>query len=440
MPVWCSLACIAVLGLLSGSSGLTSALQNPEKLFTRPVRRDVKAIPQNQLNISALNTALAFEPYQDLTARSAVGQQDNILFSPLGLASALALLCRASDPESRRRALQVLGVEDRTSQKSFEATLSALADLQHNLTIREGGGEGVYQKMQSEAVVEAPMGSNGSGAEAGNDSDVNDGAEGRSQLLVRSNLHVDGKPSVDFEGFLSQLQHPEQPELNTSFETLMTDLRDSDKLNLNSFVYFKGLQPFERRHTVLRSFQLNATTSVEVDMMFLDDSSEVMMLYDTNCSATVVRLAFTERLASLLLLPKGGIQPLEDCLSDHRMRFWLSNLKPGRAEIRFPKFQLRKSYNLESILRKAGISSLSLHAGNVSWTQEMRKLKLNEALHEVMLEVEESGSREMAKMDVPLDFSVPQRITFDRPFILIIYDYLTGLVLLISRITDPTDV
>lgn len=78
-----------------------------------------------------------------------------------------------------------------------------------------------------------------------------------------------------------------------------------------------------------RSFQLNATTRVEVAMMFRDDSSEAMMLYDTNCSATVVRLAQSERLASLLLLPKAELQPLEDCLSHSRMSFWLSNLKPG---------------------------------------------------------------------------------------------------------------
>lgn len=78
-----------------------------------------------------------------------------------------------------------------------------------------------------------------------------------------------------------------------------------------------------------RSFQLNATASVDVATMFRDDSSEVMMLYDTNCSATAVRLAQSTRLASLLLLPKGELQPLEDCLSDSRMSFWLSNLKPG---------------------------------------------------------------------------------------------------------------
>lgn len=87
--------------------------------------------------------------------------------------------------------------------------------------------------------------------------------------------------------------------------------------------------PFERRPTAPQLFRVNATHSVDVAMMFGDDSSEVMMLYDTNCSATVVQPAPAERLATLLLLPKAGLQPLEECLSDGRMRFWLSNLKPG---------------------------------------------------------------------------------------------------------------
>ncbi len=57
-----------------------------------------------------------------------------------------------------------------------------------------------------------------------------------------------------------------------------------------------------------------------------------------------------------------------------------------------------------------------------------------------MLEVEETNSEDGGRTDIMLDFSVPPRIAFDRPFMLIIYDNLTGLVLLIGRIIDPTDV
>ncbi|KAM6905880.1 alpha-1-antiproteinase-like [Lycodopsis pacificus] len=435
--------CLTALAWLTGLTADVSVLPKPEKLLSRPLRREQEV--NQQLNTSALNTALAFEPYRDLaTSTAAEQQQHNILFSPLGLASALALLSRVSVSESRSQALEALGLAANSTEQSVEATLSALADLQHSLTLHEGGG---VQRAESRAGTGAGIGATPwveiEGEDAGNRTDGDDGAEGRNgteggvhpggQLRVWSSLHIDGTPSVDYNSFMFRPRH------TSAFNTLMKDLEASDKLELTNYVYFKGRQPFARQHTVPRSFQLNATTSVEVAMMFGDDSSEVMMLYDTNCSATVVRLAHSQRLASLLLLPKAELQPLEDCISDERMSFWRSNLKPGRAEIRFPKFQLRKSYSLESLLRNSGVSSVFSHSADFSGLSQ-KTLKLAKAPHEVMLEVEETEYEDGGRPDITLDFSVPPRITFNRPFMLIIYDDLTGLVLLMGRIIDPTDV
>lgn len=432
----------AVCGFLTV---VVTLLANSLAHTPQPLRRERE--PNQQLNTSALNTALAFEPYRDLATRTtadpgAQQQQHNILFSPLGLASALALLCRVSGSESRSQALEALGLAVNSTQQSVEATISALTDLQHSLTLQEGGGGGGAPKAASDAGIGGAVAGEDAGDRAGADdgagvgNGTEDGAHGGSRFKVWSSLSVDGKPSADFKSFVLS----GRPAFNLSFEALMKDLQGSDKLILNNYVYFKGLHPFKRRHTVLRSFQLNATTNVEVPMMFMDDSSEVTMLYDTSCSATVVRLPHSERLASLLLLPKAELQPLENCLSDSRMSFWLSNLKPGRAEIRFPKFQLRKSYSLEDLLRNAGVSSIFSHSADFSGISQKTTLKLIKAPHEVMLEVEEAKSENGGRPDIMLDFSVPPRITFDRPFMLIIYDDLTGLILLIGRIIDPTDV
>ncbi|XP_033504278.1 serine protease inhibitor A3N-like [Epinephelus lanceolatus] len=454
MAVMYSFTCLVLLTGLAADELLPP---KPEKLFSRPLQKEQEV--NQHLNTSALNTALAFELYRDMATRTAaepeVQRQPNILFSPLGLASALALLSRVSGSESRHQALEALGLAANSTEESVEATISALTDLQRSFTEQEGGGGGGVQRAESEAgpgtedEIGATPGVENGGADAGSRADVDDGPEGRNgtedgvhpegQLRVWSSLHIDGKPSLDYDSFLSRPQHTEPSTLNISFDTLIKDLEASDKLELNNYVYFKGRQPFERRHTVPRSFQLNATTSVEVAMMFRDDSSEVMMLYDTNCSATVVQLAYTERLASLLLLPKAELQPLEDCLSASRMSFWLSNLKPGRAEIRFPKFQLRKSYSLESLLRNSGVSSVFSDSADFSGISQ-KTLKLIKAPHEVMLEVEETKSEDGGRPDITLDFFVPPRITFNRPFMLIIYDDLTGLVLLIGRIINPTDV
>uniref|UniRef100_A0A8C2Z0E3 Uncharacterized protein n=1 Tax=Cyclopterus lumpus TaxID=8103 RepID=A0A8C2Z0E3_CYCLU len=91
-------------------------------------------------------------------------------------------------------------------------------------------------------------------------------------------------------------------------------------------------------------------------------------------------------------------------------------------------FQLRKSYSLESLLRNSGVSSVFSHSADFSGISQ-KTLKLTKTKYE-------DGGRP----DIMLDFSIPTRITFNRPFMLIIYDDLTGLVLLMGRIIDPTDV
>ncbi|XP_068609750.1 alpha-1-antiproteinase 2-like [Brachionichthys hirsutus] len=451
--------CLTVLVLLAGCAGDDSTLPQPEKFITGPLQKQQELIWRQQLNTSALNTALAFDPYHDLAARTSAvpgaqqeqEQQRNILFSPIGLASALALLSRVTGSESRSQALEALGLQANSTEQSYEATVSALTNLLHSLALQEGGDGSGIQGSKSEdgngtadwsgAAAEAQH----EGMDAGKRADLDDGrtedgAHAGGQLRIWSGLHVEGKPSQDYDNVLSRTWHNGPPLFNASLEALMKDLQSSDKLELNSYVYFKASQPFERRQTVPRPFKLNATTSVEVEMMFKDDSSEVMMLYDTNCSATVVRLglAETERLASLLLLPKAELQPVEDCLSDSRMSFWLSNLKPGRAEILFPKFQLRKSYSLESLLRNSGVSTVFSESADFSGISQ-QTLRLVKASHEVLLEVEETRSEDRGRPDIMLDFSVPPRITFNRPFMLIIYDDLTGLVLLIGRVIDPTE-
>ncbi len=238
MSVMFSSTCLTVLVLLTGCTADGPVLPKPEKLHSGPVRRE-REVNQQKLNASALNTALAFEPYRDLatrtTAEPGVQQQEqrNILFSPLGLASALALLSRASESDSRSQALEALGLAADSTEQIIDATISALTDLQHSLTLEEGGGGGGVQMAKTEAGANVD---NGTEVKTGTE----DGIHAGSRLRVWSGLHIDGKSSLDYNGFLSRTQHVGFSAFNTSFETLMKDLKASDKLELNNYVYFKG--------------------------------------------------------------------------------------------------------------------------------------------------------------------------------------------------------
>lgn len=257
---------LAVLASLTGCAADGSALPEAEKRFAGPPRKEREVNWQQQINTSALNTALAFVPYHDLATRTTdppgvqqqqqqqwrQRQQHNILFSPLGLASALALLSQVSGSESQSQALGALGLAANSTEQSVEATISALADLLHNLTLQEGGVGSEVQRAESEAGagtrvgIGATEGAKTGGADVENAADVEDGAEGRGgnedgvhaggQLRVWSGLHAGGERSLDYESFLSG----NLSAFNVNLETLVKDSPASDKLELNNYVYFKG--------------------------------------------------------------------------------------------------------------------------------------------------------------------------------------------------------
>lgn len=260
---------LAVLASLTGSAADGSALPETEKRFAGPPRREREVNWQQQINTSALNTALAFVPYHDLATRTTGPpgvpqqqqqerrqQQHNILFSPLGLASALALLSQVSGSESQSQALGALGLAANSTEQSVEATISALADLLHNLTLQEGGVGSEVQRAESEAGagtrvgIGATEGAKTGGADVENAADVEDGAEGRGgnedgvhaggQLRVWSGLRAGGERSLDYESFLSGNLSAGPSAFNVNLETLVKDSSASDKLELDNYVYFKG--------------------------------------------------------------------------------------------------------------------------------------------------------------------------------------------------------
>lgn len=255
VPLMLSFRRLAALVLLAGCAA------NNEK--TRPVsvppRRGTDDCWQRQSNTSALNTALAFELYQDLATRTTgqQQQQQNILLSPLGLVSVLVLLSQVPAPESQSQVLGALGLAANSTEVTVVATISTLTDLLHNLTVQEGG---VGREVQRAELDEAGRGvGTGAfeGASAGepvgqNTSDVEDGAEGSgrnedqvhggARLRVWSGLRVHGTSSPHDESSLYGKISPtsDGTVFNVSLDTLLKDLQASDKLELNNHVYMKG--------------------------------------------------------------------------------------------------------------------------------------------------------------------------------------------------------
>lgn len=222
-----------------------------------PPRRETDDCWQRQSNTSALNTALAFELYQDLATRTAGQQQHNILLSPLGLVSVLVLLSQVSGPESHSQVLGALGLAANCTEESVAATVSTLADLLHNLTVQEGGVGWKVQRSELDGAGRGVGSGATEGASAGepegqNTADAEDGAEGTggnehrvhggARLTVWNRLRVNGTSSPEYESSLYGKVTPtsDGTVFNISLEKLLKDLQASDKPELNNYVFLKG--------------------------------------------------------------------------------------------------------------------------------------------------------------------------------------------------------
>ncbi|KAJ8410162.1 hypothetical protein AAFF_G00201430 [Aldrovandia affinis] len=367
-------------------------------------------------DLSDLHGDLAFSLYCGLAA----GRTDeNVLFSPFAVSSALAFLSEGAGSLTRTEILSALGTGTEEEVRSAHA---AQRDLAESLAGQE---EELHLATGSSLHIEKTFGLS---------PEFQNHSKGHRNGAVRTtDFSNPRRAQEDINSFIEK-------ETRGNITDFLQSLNSSAKSVLANYMYFKGrwAQPFKRRHTVNWRFQVNSSLAVEVPMMFRGDTEELRMLYDTNCSSTVVQLPYAGPLAMLLLLPKGEVDQLrpDGCLSFTRMKFWLTNLKPGRAEIRLPRFVLRQSYPLRSILEPSGIRTLFTDSVDLSGFSPHRKMGL-QALHEAVLEVDETESENHGGKGATLDFSEPQRIIFDRPFMLVIYHEPTGTILLIGKITNP---
>ncbi|XP_036406225.1 plasma serine protease inhibitor-like [Megalops cyprinoides] len=406
----------------------TGASQEPWGL------RDGTGVSDEVGNFSDHYGDLAFRLYRGLVADR---PEENTLFSPLTVSSALAFLSAGAGSRTRAEILSVLGVSNDTVVNVPRA-MAALAEFTARLSGDKGGiNLTAGSSLHVEKTLSLPHKLR------------NHSRDGYDRAIRPVDFSKPLQAQKDINAFIKQ-------ETGGRITDFLQSLNSSAKSVLANYMYFKGKwqQPFSRRHTVNWRFQVNGTLAAEVPMMFRDDSEELWMLYDTNCSATVVRLPYAGGLAMLLLLPRGDLDQLEPspCLSAARMKFWRTNLRPGycckagslllllyrRAEIRLPKFVLRKSYPLQSVLEQTGVRTLFTDSADLPGFAVRKGLRI-QALHEAILEVDETEADERGGQDAGLDFSEPQRIIFDRPFIFLVYNEPTGTILLIGKIVNPSE-
>ena len=230
------------------------------------------------------------------------------------------------------------------------------------------------------------------------------------------------------------------------------DLIPADSLNamtrlvLVNAIYFKAdwQSKFDKVKTVDSPFWVSEEESKQVQMMRLTKEISFANLDELDCS--VVELPYKgERIVMQILLPnkKTGVYELEDKLASSDLQsLFIEGQFKVKVDVSLPRFKLSHSLPLSDSLQEMGMGNMFSPAADLSGIDGTRNLFVSKVLQKVFVEVNEEGSEAAAATGVivMMRSMPPRKQTFnvDHPFIFMIRDTLTGMLLFQGRVVDPS--
>ncbi|MEN8215211.1 MAG: serpin family protein [Pseudomonadota bacterium] len=376
------------------------------------------------------NTAFALDLYAQLTDKSG-----NLFFSPYSLSTALAMTYVGANGETSRQMSQVLHFPKKAELHP------AFYHLQNQVN-----------EANNKSDIELHI-ANALWAQDGY-SFQNDFEESLTNYYSAALEKVDFKK--DAEKARQRINQWVLKKTSQQIKDLVKAslLNDLTRLVLVNAIYFKGnwASQFNSRHTEDAPFWVTPNQSVYVPMMTQKDSFNYM----ANGKLQVLELPYAgpvghsyynnDSLSMIVLLPRqrDGLAELESSLNTQQLDKWLIRLRSEKVKVKvfLPKFQISSSFELTKTLTKMGMSAAFNEKADFSGIDGTKELSISSVVHQAFVDVNEEGTEAAAATAVIIGIRSlpPPPVTFqaDHPFIFLIRHNLSGSILFMGRVVNPT--
>ncbi len=213
------------------------------------------------------------------------------------------------------------------------------------------------------------------------------------------------------------------------------------RLVLTNAIYFWGewVNMFSRDVTAPGSFTTPDGTTVMADFMHI----EATYGYLAGTGYEAVEMPYKgEDTSMILIAPDAGtLGAFEATLDASTLDGIIAGLVPTEMVFSMPKFEFEKETKVKQILQELGLEAPFISGvADFSGLDGTTTLFITDVLHKAFVAVNEDGTEAAAATAVIMgNDSVPgTTVTIDRPFIFLIRDKVTGTILFLGRVTDPS--
>jgi serpin B len=269
------------------------------------------------------------------------------------------------------------------------------------------------------------------------------------EKTLANNYHAPLTP-LDFianpEAARSRINRWTEEQTKQKIQNLLPDgsLDAQTRLVLTSAIYFYGKwqDPFVTSRTQPAPFTLPAGATTQAN--FMNQTSNFG--YTETPSAQILEMRYAGTgIAFDVLLPATptGLPDLEKSLTLENLTGWLGRLATRNVQVSLPKFRAESQFSLRQALSTMGMPTSFTGKADFSGIDPKRGLAISEVVHKAFVDVSEQGTEAAAATGITMRTTAmrmpEQAVVFraDHPFLFLIRDTRTGVVLFIGRLTTP---
>jgi serpin B len=257
-----------------------------------------------------------------------------------------------------------------------------------------------------------------------------------------------------------RINHWVEQQTNDRIKDLLPELSPIEaralRLVLVNAIWFKGewSTPFDENATADGDFLLPGGGKMKAKLMHqtiegaryadFDGMGEVLAADPRKAAFSIVELPIKgKRLAMMIIAPGSpdGLPKIESMLTETKIASWVGHLKPNTVQVTLPRYRLETDYSLGETLKMMGMPIAFTAGADFSGMTHAVNLCISRVEHKAFVEVNEKGAEAAAATAVMVqEVSARYEPIFqaDRPFLFLIRDTESGMILSLGRVIRPT--
>lgn len=389
----------------------------------KPVAKAVKDAPaekkisEHASTLADRSANLAYNLYHTMAKDKTL---ENILLSPVVVASSLGLVNLAGKASTAAQAKAVLSV-DKLSDELVHAGLAELLNEVSNSTARN---------------VTWKIGNRLYGPSSISFSD---------DFVKSSKKHYNYDHSkINFRDKRSALKSINEWATQTTdgkIPEVTSDVEKTDGALIVNAMFFKPHWDEKFHHKMVdnRGFMVTRSFTVSVPMMHRTGLYNYYM--DETNALLMIEMPLAHKLSSMIVIMPHHVEPLErveKLLTREQVKTWLGKMQKKAVAVSLPKISMDVSHDLQKHLGELGLTeAIDKTKADLSKISGKKDLYLSSLFHAAALEWDTDGNPFDADIYSREELRTPKLFYADHPYVFLIKDNKTDTILFIGRLIRP---